>query len=44
MGLQRLEDLGRDEMNARYFARRADGLQVTNGIGRLLSAWVGEIS
>ena len=40
MGFEDLEDLGREEINARYFAGRSDGLQVTNGIGRLLSAQV----
>jgi methyltransferase (TIGR00027 family) len=40
MGFARVEDLGRQEINARYFAGRADGLQVTNGIGRIVSAWV----
>jgi methyltransferase (TIGR00027 family) len=41
MGFEHLEDLGREEINARYFAGRPDGLQVTNGIGRLVSAWGG---
>jgi methyltransferase (TIGR00027 family) len=40
MGFEGTEDLGREEINARYFAGRADGLEVTNSIGRLLSAWV----
>jgi len=40
MGFRRLEDLGRKEINGRYFAGRSDGLQVTNSIGRLMSAWV----
>jgi len=40
MGFRRLEDLGRAEINARYFAGRSDGLQVSNSIGRLMSAWV----
>jgi methyltransferase (TIGR00027 family) len=40
MGFRHLEDLGRAEINARYFAGRADGLQVSNSIGRLMSAWV----
>jgi methyltransferase (TIGR00027 family) len=39
LGFTQLEDLGQSAMNTRYFANRADGLQVTNGIGRLLSAW-----
>jgi methyltransferase (TIGR00027 family) len=40
IGFCRLEDLGRKEINARYFSGRRDGLQVTNSIGRLMSAWV----
>jgi len=40
MGFGHLEDLGREEINARYFAGRSDALQVTNGIGRLVSAQV----
>jgi O-methyltransferase involved in polyketide biosynthesis len=39
IGFRRLEDLSREEINARYFAGRGDELQVTNGIGRLMSAW-----
>jgi methyltransferase (TIGR00027 family) len=40
MGFGQVENIGREEINARYFAGRADGLHVSNGIGRLLSAWV----
>jgi methyltransferase (TIGR00027 family) len=34
-----LEDLGAPEINARYFAGRADHLAVRGSAGRLLSAW-----
>jgi len=34
-----LEDIGRDEINARYFANRTDQLKL-RGSGRLLSAWL----
>ena len=33
-----VEDLGSDEINARYFRGRADGLRVMGNFGRLLSA------
>jgi methyltransferase (TIGR00027 family) len=35
-GLDVIEDLGRDEINARYFARRADGLALRGRLGRIL--------
>jgi methyltransferase (TIGR00027 family) len=35
----RLEDIGRDEINARYFAGRADQLRIRSSAGRFLSAW-----
>ena len=35
-----LEDLGSDEINARYFKDRADSLKVLGSAGRLLSAWL----
>ncbi len=38
-GFTNLEDLGAEEINARYFAGRSDGLRVSGG-GRLLSAQV----
>jgi methyltransferase (TIGR00027 family) len=38
MGYANIDDLGADEINARYFAGRADGLRVSGKIGRLLSA------
>lgn len=34
------EDLGTDEINARYFARRSDSLLLRGSAGRLLSAWI----
>lgn len=37
MGFAHIEDLGADEINARYFNQRSDGLQ-TSGGGRLMSA------
>jgi methyltransferase (TIGR00027 family) len=36
----RLEDLGRAEINARYFSGRADQLSIRGSAGRLLSAWI----
>jgi methyltransferase (TIGR00027 family) len=36
----RLEDLGRAEINARYFSGRADQLTIRGSAGRLLSAWI----
>jgi methyltransferase (TIGR00027 family) len=39
MGFGEIEDLGKDAINTRYFAGRADGLAVGGG-GRLLCAWV----
>ncbi|MBB5340749.1 class I SAM-dependent methyltransferase [Tunturiibacter gelidoferens] len=35
-----LEDLGSAEINARYFADRADSLKVLGSAGRLLRAWL----
>ncbi len=39
MGFGEIEDLDGDAINARYFARRTDGLAVGGG-GHLLAAWV----
>ncbi|MGH7786599.1 MAG: class I SAM-dependent methyltransferase [Candidatus Binatia bacterium] len=39
MGFVQIDDLGPDEINARYFAGRADGLRV-GGLGRLVCAIV----
>jgi methyltransferase (TIGR00027 family) len=40
MGFTDIEDLGSEEINARYFEDRTDGLRVRGGVGRLLSAHV----
>jgi methyltransferase (TIGR00027 family) len=40
MGFAYLEDLGRDQMNARYFAGRKDRLRVKGNLAHLLSAQV----
>jgi hypothetical protein len=34
------EDLGSDEINARYFTNRTDNLKLLGSAGRLLSAWL----
>ncbi len=39
LGFGNIEDLSSDEINARYFAGRSDGLAVSGG-GHLLTAWV----
>jgi methyltransferase (TIGR00027 family) len=38
MGFQSVEDLGTDQINARYFKDRADKLRVAGQLGRLMSA------
>ena len=40
LGFARAEVLAREELNARYFKDRADGLSVRGGLGHLMSAWV----
>src|SRR5882724_10704900 len=40
IGFQSIEDLGADELNARYFGDRADGLRVTGTLARLMRAEV----
>jgi len=40
LGFQRLEDLGREELNARYFAGRSDGLRIRGNLARIVSAEV----
>ncbi len=40
MGFHSIEDLGRDQMNARYYAGRADGLRVKGNLARLVRAGV----
>jgi len=39
LGFSQAENLDCDQINARYFSDRADGLQVTGRLGRLMSAW-----
>lgn len=38
-GFSSIEDLGSREINARYFAGRADSLKLIGAAGRMLSAW-----
>jgi hypothetical protein len=38
IGFQSIEDLGADELNARYFGDRADGLRVMGTLARLMRA------
>lgn len=38
LGFGELEDVGRDELNARYLSNRADGLRLRSGIGRMMRA------
>jgi methyltransferase (TIGR00027 family) len=38
MGFQSVEDLGSEELTARYFAGRPDGLRVSGNLGRVVSA------
>ena len=35
-----LEDIGREEINARYFADRTDQLRIRSSAGRFLAAWL----
>ena len=37
-GFRRVQDLGRDALNARYFAGRSDGLRIRGDLGHLASA------
>jgi methyltransferase (TIGR00027 family) len=37
LGFARIEDLGADDINARYFTGRPDGLEVRGRLGRLMS-------
>jgi methyltransferase (TIGR00027 family) len=40
-GFQRIEQLDSEDLNARYFANRADGLALpAEGLGKLATAWV----
>jgi O-methyltransferase involved in polyketide biosynthesis len=38
MGFNQLEDIGGEQINARYFAGRSDGLRVSGGMARLMCA------
>lgn len=40
IGFRTVEDLGADEINARYFQGRADGLRITSNAGRLAGATI----
>jgi len=40
LGFRSVEDLGKDEINARYFKDRADRLRVSSGLAHLMSAEV----
>jgi methyltransferase (TIGR00027 family) len=40
LGLRTITDLGPDEINARYFKDRADGLRLSHGMAHLLSAQI----
>ncbi|MBM7112119.1 class I SAM-dependent methyltransferase [Archangium primigenium] len=39
-GLTDLEDLNGEDLRARYFAQRTDGLDPSVSVGRLVSAWI----
>jgi methyltransferase (TIGR00027 family) len=39
VGFGRIDDLAAGDLNARYFTNRADGLHVTGGLGRVVTAW-----
>jgi methyltransferase (TIGR00027 family) len=38
IGFSSVEDLGKEEINARYFKNRADGLEVVGSLGRVMTA------
>jgi methyltransferase (TIGR00027 family) len=40
LGFRRTEFLDREQLNARYFRDRSDGLRVRGGLGHLMGAWV----
>jgi methyltransferase (TIGR00027 family) len=44
MGFGSFDDLGTEEINARYFRGRSDSLKARGGIGRLMMATVGSVS
>jgi O-methyltransferase involved in polyketide biosynthesis len=37
-GFREIEDMGREELNERYFGNRQDGLRVRGAAGRLMTA------
>ena len=39
LGFRRTEFLDREQLNARYFNHRTDGLRVRGGLGHLMAAW-----
>jgi hypothetical protein len=40
LGFRRTEFLDREQLNARYFKDRTDGLRVRGGLGHLMGAWL----
>jgi methyltransferase (TIGR00027 family) len=38
-GFATIDDVAGDDLNRRYFANRTDGLHVSGGLGRLVTAW-----
>jgi methyltransferase (TIGR00027 family) len=40
LGFRRTEFLEREQLNARYFNNRTDGLRVRGGLGHLMGAWL----
>jgi methyltransferase (TIGR00027 family) len=40
LGFSRAQFLGREQLNARYFKDRSDGLSVRGAVGHLMSAWL----
>jgi methyltransferase (TIGR00027 family) len=40
LGFRRTEFLDREQLNARYFHNRTDGLRVRGGLGHLVAAWL----
>jgi O-methyltransferase involved in polyketide biosynthesis len=39
LGFRSIEQLGAVEINARYFAKRQDGLRIGGSAGRIVAAW-----
>jgi len=40
LGLREIEILDSDDLNARYFTNRSDGLRLTGALGRVAAAWL----